>query len=267
MSSDDRRTEALPADPGAARPDSGTPEPSEPVAAGGLGAVPLLFTRPAEAFAGLRPRPKWIGVLGLIVVLVALSTWIQLAQQLEFGAEITIRTMERFGAPEDAIEETLASLPDPDSLTIGDIAGQVAPAVITIVVVFFVGTAVLHLVAKIAGADPGFRLSLTVYALAFVPLALGVLVKSLLVRASDTMEVTLGPGILFPGLDYNSLPAILLDLLDVFSLWNLVLLAVGARVAYRVSSTAGWGISGTLWVLRSLLVFGGRMFGAWAAGS
>ncbi len=237
------------------------------VGAGGLVVVPDLFGAPARAFARLAGDPKWIGNAALVLLLFAVATLVQLPQQLAMGEDMAIATMEKLNAPEEQIDEALARMPDPEDPEIGAVAQQAATSVLTVGAMMIIGGTLFHLIGRIAGAAAPWKMSMSVYTLVFVISALGAAVKGGVARISDTVEVTLGPGILFPGLDYHSLGAIFLDVFDVFSLWALFLLAMGTRIAFRVSPGASWGIAGTYWILKSSLVFGVRGFTAWMMGA
>jgi hypothetical protein len=99
---------------------------------------------------------------------------------------------------------------------------------------FFLGALLFHVLASAFGAEPRFSQTLGLFSLAHLASAAGALAKGALVRASDTIEVTLGPGALVPGVPFESGLGIFLDLFDVFSILNAVLLAIGARVVYHV---------------------------------
>ncbi len=241
--------------------------PVEPVTAGGLSVVPALFGSPSDAFRRLAADPKWIGTAGLLLVIMVLAIWVQLPQQLAMMEENMLASMEKFGLADEAIDEALAGLPDAENLAPGDIAQQLASGIFPVLFAVFLGGTLFHWIAKIAGATPRWKQSVSIFTLVYVVSALGALAKAGVARASDTMEVTLGPGILFPGLDHYSIPALLLDMFDVFSLLALFLLALGARVAFRVTPGASWGIAGTYWLLKSLFIFAFTAGTAWMMGA
>ena len=245
----------------------GPPDPAGGVSAGGLSLVPALFSSPSRAFGRLAADPRWIGNGVLVLVLFALAMWVQLPQQLDLTEEITIASLEKFNAPEEAIDEALARLPDPDDIGPGEVLRQLRNAFIPVLFVVLIGGSVFHLLARIGGVAARWKMSVSIVTLAYVVSALGALVKAGVVRASDTMQVTMGPGAFVPGLDFHSIPAITLDLFDVFSLWGLYLMATGARVAFRTTPGGAWGIAGTYWILKSLVVFGFRTFTAWMMGT
>jgi hypothetical protein len=229
--------------------------------------IPLLMRSPGEAFGRLAANPQWLGPAILCVLLLGASTWIALPPALEYQIEATRGTMEKFDLGAEATAEALAKIPDPRALTLGDYAENSLLSLATWLPVLAIGMFVFHLLAKAFGTTTRLRDTAALYFLAYVASAAGAVLKSALIRASGTIEVTLGPGILLPGLEYHSTGAILLDLFDVFSLVNLVLLVLGARMVYRATRGMAWTVGGAYWILKALFVFLARLGQAWSSGA
>ena len=70
-----------------------------------------------------------------------------------------------------------------------------------------------------------------------------------------------------PDSPFHSVPAILLDLLDVFSLWNLAVLAIGAAVLWGTTRKSAFAVCGTFWLVKAFFTMAGRLFGAWIMGA
>ena len=238
-----------------------------PAGGAGLGVLPGILWAPGRAFARLAAAPRWLGPLLLVAFLTGLGAWTSLSTTLEFQIETTESMLDRLNVPEEQRAASLEKLPDPGEQTPGVLIKNVGGGMLSIVVMGLVGAGVLHLLARLMGHVPTFRQTLALYWAAALVSALGFVIKSALVSAAGTVEVTLGPGALFPDLPFHSAPAILLDLLDVFSLWNLALLGIGAGVMYRISRGAAFGISGIYWILKAVFLAGSRFFVAWMVGA
>jgi hypothetical protein len=232
-----------------------------------LAAIPLLLRSPASAFDAIRERPGWIGAFLLCLALFALAFFVQLPQSLRYQREVTRSTMEKFDVPTEQVEEALAKIPQPGSLSAQDAVQQILLPAVFLLPPFFLGAFVFHLLAKAFGAEPSFKLSLGIFSIAQIVSAIGALAKGALARASDTIEVSLSPAALLPGAGFHSALGIFLDLFDVFSILNLALLAVGAQVGFQVPRHTAWSIAGSYWVLKSLVVFALRLSQSWFAGT
>jgi hypothetical protein len=248
---------------------AGSPDAPPPADPGplGLGVIPDILLAPGRAFARLAARPRWVGPFAAALVLAALGGWLSLSAVLDYSAEAAEAMMTRMGAPEEARAEALARMPDADDRSAKVLLQNVGGAALLTGVFGLLGAGVLHLIARIAGRVPTFRQTLALFSGAFVVTGLGALVKGALIASAGSVEVTLGPGALFPDLAYHSLPAILLDLLDVFSLWNLALLTIGGAAVWGAARGTSLGICGTYWLLKAVVVAGGRALQAWMTGA
>jgi hypothetical protein len=233
----------------------------------GIGAVRGVLFSPASTFAALAKRPQWLGPFLFVLACVIAGSWISLGTTLEFSREAAASAMDRMGVPEADRDEALARMPDADDRSPGTLAQHVGGGAGTLVVFFFLGAGLLHALTRLAGQPVEFRSTLALYSAAHVIEGLGHLVKSALMQASGTVEIALSPAALLPeDVGFHSRRAILLDLLDVFSVWNLLVLVVGARAMWGAARPAAIGICGTYWVLKALFIAGARIFGAWMMG-
>lgn len=241
-------------------------EPPEPVGGMGLAVLPQLLSSPAKAFERLRVDPRWPGTCLLVLAIVAAATWMRLPQDLLYAQEGVIAGMERFGASDEDIDEMLAGMPDPENLPPGTVVTQVLQGLAGWAALQFLAALVLHGIARLAGAEPRFRASLAVYWTAAVATAAGALLKAALVRAQDSVAVSLGPAAL-TGLDHRSLGFLFLEIFDLFAVLTLLLLVTGVRVVFGTSRGAAWGIGGGFWAIGSLLRFGMTAGFSWFSGT
>lgn len=232
-----------------------------------LPAVPLAFGSPTRAFESIRDRGGWVGAFLVGLALLSGAFAIQLPQSLRYQTEVTQATMEKFDLPQADIDEALRRIPDPARLTTGEALQQVLVPVLFAIPMFFLAAFVFHLLARAFGAEPRLVQSLGIFAIAELANSVGALAKGVLVRAADSVEVTLGPGALVPGLEFDSTLGIFLDLFDVFSLVAAALLAIGTRVVLGVSPKTAWTIAGCFWTLRAVVVFLLRLSQTWFTGS
>jgi hypothetical protein len=234
--------------------------------AGGIDAVGLLLSSPSAAFARLRERPRWVGLLLLCAGSAAVASWISLPQTLEEEARILGDVVERFDIPAERADEMLRSVPDPGDVTPAELVKRVGGAALGTAAFLLLGFGAFHVVARVCGAQPSFRQSGAVFFLAAIASAAGTLLRGVLIRLMDTIDVTLGPGALWPGLDPVSVTASFLNVFDVFSVLNLWLLAIGAGVVFGASRGTAWGIAGAWWILKSIVVFSMMLFRVWISG-
>jgi len=249
--------------PGASSAPPGA-SPSAPLL--GLPYAVSVLASPARTFRDLaaRPRRAWIGPMVLCAVLTAVATWITLPEMLDAAYDSAVSFMDRVGVPEGDRAEALARLPL--DVTPRVVVTQVTQSALLTAVFLLVGAAFVHFVSRMFGASSAFGPTLGMFSVGYVIWALGGLVKGVLIAVSDTVDVTLGPGALIPGIPVLSPWGIFLDLFDVFSLWHVYVLAAGLAVVARASRGTAWGVALSYWVIRCVFLAGGKGFMLWTQG-
>lgn len=221
-----------------------------------------VLVRPSETFQEIAERPTWGVALAVLVVASAAMTLVlfsrvdmaeMIRQQLAARHQAMPPGMERNMALVKGCSETFAIL---------------APGVIALV------SAAVFLVFNLLGGTINYRTSLAVTLHAAMP---GV-VRALLTlpvalsRATLTMEQVQG-GLLRSNLSFLApegagRPLVaLLTSLDLFALWQIVLLAIGYRIAARVSRATAATTVVVLWALLVAVGVGLAALGAARAGA
>jgi hypothetical protein len=201
-----------------------------------------LWVSPSRLFASLRESPRSRLALLLLLALVTAATILTL--------DVLLETIRAKGAAEAGArgggEEALRFLGHP-AMRVGIVL--LAPATLLLVLVAHAGAAYLLLMLT-GGVEEGapfaglFRV--VVWAkLVEVP---RMLLWVPLVLAKRDAEVYFGPAALFSG-DAESRLVRVLGAFDLFSLWFLVLVAIGTAVVLRVSSKRAAGAVFGPWVL------------------
>jgi hypothetical protein len=67
--------------------------------------------------------------------------------------------------------------------------------------------------------------------------------------ARKTVYVETGPALFFPGLEPSDSMYRFLSGLDVFTLWQIVVLSIGLAVAYKVSTAKAGIVLAALWLI------------------
>jgi hypothetical protein len=203
---------------------------------------------PAQTIGKIMTAKRWQAVLVIILLLTAMATFltypITKVEQAKFV---------RDSAMADKLsEEQLANLDKftPTQRLLGALTALIFAGLMIVVAAFFV-----YLFFKVAGAEGNYvhYFSGVVYA-SILDMFLGGILKSLLILMKKTMLVHTGLTMFFPGLDFRSLPFIILSQFDFFSIWYLVALALGIAVFAKISPKRSILIA-TLYFLFKSLVF------------
>jgi hypothetical protein len=213
-------------------------------------AIRVLFS-PQSVFQSLDKRPSWLAPIIICAVVAALSSWIILnpvtipeqRQQLE-------ERFERQGMTEEQLGRATQFF---DSPIMGIIA--VLSPVLLIPLAVLVVAGVLHFVCSmILGGQSTFSRTFAVMAYSSMVLLPGAIVKVPLQLAQKTSHVYAGLGLLLSAPDasssfgyrfsYNFLAQV-----DVFNIWELVLVAIGISVIFKFTRQKSYYSIGVLWVL------------------
>jgi membrane protein, antimicrobial resistance system len=216
-----------------------------------------VLVRPAETFAAIAGRPTWGLALAVLVVASAAAS-VAIFQHVDMLEMVR----QQMAAQHQAVPAGIESKA-PLFKGCAEAIGAFAPAVFALL------AAALFLVFNLLGGTIDYRRSLAVTVHAAMP---GV-VRAILVvpvalsRAAVTMEEAQG-GLLRSNLSFLA-PAgagkpllALLTSLDLFTLWQLVLLAIGYRVVARVSRATAATTVVLLWALFVAVIVGIAALGA-----
>jgi hypothetical protein len=209
------------------------------------------LAKPGETFAAIARRPTWAVALTVLVVL---------------GGAATLAVFSRFDMMEMMRQQLAAQhqqVPAGFDSRAGLIKGcSAAVAVAGPAVIYLLGAAVF-LIFNLLGGQLDYRTSFSVMLHASMPNAVRalIMIPIALSRTSLTMQEVQG-GLLRSNLSFlapegAARPLVaLLASLDLFSLWNLVLLAIGYRIAAKVSRTTSVATVVLLWALLVAMTVG-----------
>jgi Yip1-like protein len=221
-----------------------------------------VLVAPVRTFQSIAQRPTWLVAL---LVLVALGTTVGVLafQKVDIEAAVRAQIEERSGGDASAEQvERATEVMGKFGWVIALFGGLVfAPlAYLAVALVFWV-------VFKLLGSDLAFPASFSVTLHGLMPGAVGALLAIPVVIGAEEIDLQdlqsgnlllTNLGALAPEGSGAALRS-LLSSLDLFSLWSLVLLAVGYAIVGRVSrATAAWTVT-ALWILYVLCKAG------WAA--
>jgi hypothetical protein len=206
-----------------------------------------VIGNPAQTIARVMEKKRWQAVLALIVLVTAMVTFITFpitkVEQAKF-----IRDSEMADKLND---EQLANL---DKFTpVQRVSGALYAAVFASLVLVL-GAFFVYLFFKVGGAEGNYVHYFSGVAWAsMLDMVLGGVLKGSLVLLKKTMLVHTGLTMFFPGLDFRSLPFIVLAQFDFFSIWYLVALALGIAAFARISLQKSIVIAAIYFLFKSLV--------------
>lgn len=246
---------------GAVAPAPGQPESAR---SGVVGWITGIFMDPSGTFSGIadsleQPHPtdpsktkdgsKW---------------WIPVAIMIIVSIGIALYTVPTFVAPmqEDAIREAMMERggTEADVQQAVSVSGammlpmSIVGVIVVTFLIIFAEAGVLHLLIKMFGGKGKFRHARAVVAWTALITTLGSLVKLPIMIAKNSMIVETGPSLFFKNLEPSDRLFKFLSGFDIFTIWAMVVMAVGMSIVYRVSRGKSWAAVAIVWIIMILLM-------------
>jgi len=192
-----------------------------------------VLVAPRATYADVAARPRWLGVLAVVLLVMAAGSIIFFSTDVgkEALLDQQVRTMESFGLklPDEAyrqMEERVAGASTPYVTA----ASQVV--FIPIIALIISGIA-MGIFTAVLGGEASFKQVFAIVAHAGVVSAAQQLFVYPLDYARGTLSSPTNLAVFLPFLDENTFPARLLGSIDLFLIWWLVNLAIGLGVLYK----------------------------------
>ena len=190
-----------------------------------------VLTSPRDTFASVAASPKWLGMLALTAVIVALFTALPLTTEAGRQAAIDqqVTQMQSLGfTVSDQMYEQMEKRSGtmPYTTAVGVIVMTPIIGLIVAGILFAIFNAAL-------GGEATFKQVFAVYVHAGVISAVSAAFSGVVNYFRGSMGSVANLGALLPMLSEKSFAGRLLGMVDVFLIWYIVALAIGLAVLYR----------------------------------
>lgn len=207
-----------------------TDQSSSGADAGLLARVVGVILSPRETFAGIVRKPKWLGMLLLLIVVSAglnfafMSTEVGQQAMLDQQVRQTEALGMQVGDEQYAAMER--SLPLMKYFTLGG-------TIVMTPLMMLVLTGILFGVFTALGGDATFKQAFAVVTHSSAVTLVGALFITPLNYVRESMASATNLAVFFPMLDEGSFVARFLGMVDLLVVWWLIVLAIGLSVLYR----------------------------------
>ena len=190
-----------------------------------------IITSPKDTFVSVVAHPKWLGMLALTTVLVAVFTALPMttAAGRQAALDQQVESMKSFGFEvNDQMYEQMEKSSQMAPYTTGITVLFMSPifAVIIAGILFAIFNAAL-------GGEASFKQVFAVLVHAGAVSALSTIFSGTMNYFRGTIGSAANLGVLLPMLPENSFAGRLLGMIDIFLIWYIVVLAIGLAVLYR----------------------------------
>lgn len=221
-----------------------------------------VFVSPGAAFRKLKEKPAWLPALIVVVVLLCVGTYVGVSR-MDYSAlkDRVAEQMRNQGLSEDQIQQRLDASDRIMNNPVSKYAVPILTVIATTVVGFLIVAGVLMLMTSLLGITGAkYALNLAVVTHAALVRIIAVIVRTVVALLGGNEAMSFGLSLLAPNLKGGYL-ASLLARIDVFSIWEVILLALGMKVVYDLKDNRSYVYLLILWLafvaLSSLLPGGG----------
>jgi hypothetical protein len=190
-----------------------------------------VLTSPRDTFASVAAHPKWLGMLAVTALIVALFTALPMTTEAGRQAAIDqqVQQMQSFGMTVndqmyEALEKGSARMPYTTGISV---------LVVTPIFVVIVAGILFAIFNAALGGEASFKQVFTVLVHAGAVSTLSAVFSGIVNYFRGSMGSVANLGALLPMLPETSFAGRLLGMVDVFLIWWIVVLSIGLGVLYR----------------------------------
>ncbi len=207
-----------------------------------------IYTSPTATFRRLTEKPTWlvpliITVIATLAVTAVSTRYVDWDQQREQAIE----RMEQRGVTEEQQEQQLEALEKFSTNPLMRYGAPLLGGLVTALVGIFFLVIVYNLALPLLGVAGNFRRTLSVVAWSSLVTVPGALVRIILVLVKQSANVS--TSLLLAAPNAKGFLAVLLGRVDLFTIWQLVLTAIGLKVMFEVKGAKAYWLVFGVWVL------------------
>jgi hypothetical protein len=190
-----------------------------------------VFTAPRETFAAVAVSPKWLGMLALTTIIVAIFTALPLTTDAGKQAAIDqqVTQMQSFGM---TVSDQMYEQLEKGSGRMPYVTG-ISVLVISPIIGLIIAGILFAIFNAAMGGEASFKQVFAVLAHASAISAVSAIFSGTINYFRGSMGSVANLGALMPMLPENSFVGRLLGTIDIFLIWYVIVLAIGLGVLYR----------------------------------
>ncbi|MBD3224296.1 MAG: hypothetical protein GF313_06165 [Caldithrix sp.] len=195
-----------------------------------------IFTNPAAVFGHIKTKPNWLLPFAIIVLVAGLFTYSTSAQQKQMQKEfINNTTMIPESMKADYLEEL-----ETQTYVEEKVYPILGVAVKSILEILLIAAVLMFLGNFVFAGELKFKDNMALYAWSGLISSLALLVKLPVVLSKDTMLVFTSLAVFADSSDMQSFSFQILNAIDVFVIWKLIVMAIGFSIMYKLSRAKGY---------------------------
>ena len=210
-----------------------------------------IFLDPERTFISLDKKPDFYVPLVILAVFATVFTYFAMPVISQFHMDEMIKRT----AESDISPEQLQRIADA-----GRTFGLISPPIFVFIGALIISGLLLFAGNIIIGGNQKFVKVLSIYSYTALIGVIAYAVKLPLILSKNTLEVYTSPALFFPASAKDTMAFKIAALLDLFTIWQIIVISIGMAVIYKITFQKSASVIGTMFVIYAAvaIIFGSR---------
>jgi hypothetical protein len=202
-----------------------------------------IFFSPAKVFQSLKEKPAWTLPLVIVLVFVALTAVVTVISTKDVAMAKQEEILKERGMSEEQIQQAKVFMTGPMPIIFGAIG-----AIIVTGVILLIFALLLNVLIPTLGGVASFARVFSVVSHSALVMVPGNIIRLLLILVTKSLYATTSLAAFTPNLARNSIAFQLLASFDLFTIWEMILVAMGIRIANDMKKNNAYLLVFGIWV-------------------
>jgi hypothetical protein len=202
-----------------------------------------IFFSPAKVFQSLKEKPSWALPLVIVLVFVALTAVVTVISTKDVAMAKQEEILKERGMSDEQIQQAKVFMTGPLPVIFGAIG-----AIIVTGVILLIFALLLNILIPPFGGVGSFARVFSVVCHSSLVMVPGNIIRLILIVLTKSLNATTSLAAFTPNLGRNSVVFQLLASFDLFVIWEMILVAMGIRIANDLKKNNAYLLVLGIWV-------------------
>jgi len=202
-----------------------------------------IFFSPTKVFQSLKEKPSWALPLVIVLIFIALTAVVTVISTKDVAMAKQEEVLKERGLSDEQIQQAKVFMTGPLPVVFGALG-----AIIITGVILLIFALLINVLLPTLGGVSGFARVFSVVSHSALVMVPGNIIRLLLVVLTKSIYATTSLAAFTPNLARNSVMFQLLASLDLFVIWEMVLVAMGIRITNEVKKNNAYLLVFGIWL-------------------
>jgi uncharacterized membrane protein len=202
-----------------------------------------IFFSPTKVFQSLKEKPSWALPLVIVLIFIALTAVVTVISTKDVAMAKQEEVLKERGMSDEQIQQAKVFITGPLPVVFGALG-----AIIITGVILLIFALLINVLLPTLGGVSGFARVFSVVSHSALVMVPGNIIRLLLVVLTKSIYATTSLAAFTPNLARNSVMFQLLASLDLFVIWEMVLVAMGIRITNEVKKNNAYLLVFGIWL-------------------